>query len=83
MRLETKRHFKELAERIDQADAGSSQAAPACQARLDTKPLPLVQHFQALAPLRTVTASLLAGFYHCFSSYEGTVGYYSQYIRFM
>ena len=77
---------RELAERIDQADAivigGGSGLSSAAG----------YDHYhwssalaEELAPFREWYGftSPLAGFYHCFSSYGEQWGYYSQYIRFL
>ena len=78
--------LRELAERIDQADAvviggGSGLSSAAGYDHYHWSPA----LSEALAPFREQYGftSPLAGFYHCFSSYGEQWGYYSQYIRFM
>ena len=78
--------IRELAERIDRADAivigsGSGLSSAAGYDHYHWSPA----LSEALAPFREHYgfSSPLAGFYHCFSSYEEQWGYYSQYIRFM
>lgn len=75
-----------LAGRITQADAiviggGSGLSSAAGYDHYHWSPALA----EALAPFRDYYGftSPLAGFYHCFSSYEEQWGYYSQYIRFM
>ena len=77
---------RELAERIDQADAvviggGSGLSSAAGYDHYHWSPA----LSEALAPFREWYGftSPLAGFYHCFSSYGEQWGYYSQYIRFL
>ena len=77
---------RELAERIDQADAvviggGSGLSSAAGYDHYHWSPALA----EALAPFRECYGftSPLAGFYHCFSSYGEQWGYYSQYIRFL
>lgn len=78
--------IRELAERIDRADAiviggGSGLSSAAGYDHYHWSPA----LSEALAPFREHYgfSSPLAGFYHCFSSYEEQWWYYSQYIRFM
>ena len=78
--------LRELAERIDQADAiviggGSGLSSAAGYDHYHWSPA----LSEALAPFREHYGftSPLAGFYHCFSSYGEQWGYYSQYIRFL
>ena len=78
--------LRELAERIDQADAvviggGSGLSSAAGYDHYHWSPA----LSEALSPFREQYGftSPLAGFYHCFSSYGEQWGYYSQYIRFM
>ena len=86
MSSESQTALRELAERIDQADAiviggGSGLSSAAGYDHYHWSPALL----EALAPFREQYGftSPLAGFYHCFSSYGEQWGYYSQYIRFM
>ncbi|MFR1804432.1 MAG: hypothetical protein ACLSWS_20725 [Faecalispora jeddahensis] len=76
MGLQTKRRLRNLPERIDQADAVVIEAAPACQARLDTTTTIGPRHFQALAPFRRQYGftSPAGWILHCFSSYGERVG---------
>lgn len=77
--------LRELAERIDQADAiviggGSGLSSAAGYNHYHWSP----ELSETLAPREQYAfTSPLAGFYHCFSSYGEQWGYYSQYMRFM